>query len=81
VAWLIFNQPFLKKLGGIMKEQTIQEFTRDLLHRERINSIGKELTDEQILDNITQCEKMVIEFALSEMQKITRPLKEQFGKG
>jgi hypothetical protein len=64
-----------------MKEQTIQEFTRDLLHRERINSIGKELTDEQILDNITQCEKMVIEFALSEMQKITRPLKEQFGKG
>jgi hypothetical protein len=64
-----------------MKEQTIQELTRDLLHRERINSIGKELTDAQILDNITQCEKMVIEFALSEMQKITKPLKEQFGRG
>ena len=63
-----------------MKEQTIQEFTRDLLHRERVNSIGKELTDAQILDNITQCEKMVIEFALSEMQKITKPLKEEFGK-
>jgi uncharacterized protein YaaR (DUF327 family) len=64
-----------------MKEQTIQELTRDLLHRERINSIGKELTDTQILDNITQCEKIVIEFALSEMQKITKPLKEQFSKG
>jgi hypothetical protein len=64
-----------------MKEQTIQELTRDLLHRERINSIDKELTDAQILDNITQCEKMVIKFALSEMQKITRPLKEEFGKG
>jgi|SaaInlLV_10m_DNA_1039704.scaffolds.fasta_scaffold89909_2 hypothetical protein len=64
-----------------MKEQTIQELTRDLLHRERINSIDKELTDSQILDNITQCEKIVIEFALSEMQKITKPLKEMFGKG
>jgi hypothetical protein len=64
-----------------MKEQTIQELTRDLLHRERINSIGKELTDAQILDNITQCEKIVIKFALSEMQKITKPLKEEFGKG
>jgi hypothetical protein len=63
-----------------MKEQTIQELTRDLLHRERINSIDKELSDAQILDNITQCEKIVIEFALSEMQKITRPLKEEFGK-
>lgn len=64
-----------------MKEQTIQELTRDLLHRERINSIGKELTNTQILDNITQCEKIVIEFALSEMQKITKPLKEEFSKG
>ena len=64
-----------------MKEQTIQELTRDLLHRERINSIDKELTDAQILDNITQCEKIIIEFALSEMQKITKPLKEEFGKG
>jgi len=64
-----------------MKEQTIQELTRDLLHRERINSIDKELTDSEILDNITQCEKIVIEFALSEMQKITKPLKEMFGKG
>ena len=64
-----------------MKEQTIQELTRDLLHRERINSIDKELSDAQILDNITQCEKIVIEFALSEMQKITKPLKEEFGKG
>jgi hypothetical protein len=64
-----------------MKEQTIQELTRDLLHRERINSIDKELSDAQILDNITQCEKIVIEFALSEMQKITKPLKEMFGKG
>jgi hypothetical protein len=64
-----------------MKEQTIQELTRDLLHRERINSIDKELTDAQILDSITQCEKIVIEFALSEMQKITKPLKEEFGKG
>ncbi len=63
-----------------MKEQTIQELTRDLLHRERINAINKELTDAQILDNITQCEKMVIEFALSEMQKITKPLKEEFNK-
>jgi len=63
-----------------MKEQTIQELTRDLLHRERINAIDKELTDAQILDNITQCEKIIIEFALSEMQKITRPLKEEFGK-
>ena len=64
-----------------MKEQTIQELTRDLLHRERINSIDKELTDAQILDSITQCEKIIIEFALSEMQKITKPLKEMFGKG
>ena len=64
-----------------MKEQTIQELTRDLLHRERINSIDKELTDAQILDNITQCEKMGIKFALSEMQKITKPLKEEFSKG
>jgi len=64
-----------------MKEQTIQELTRDLLHRERINSIDKELTDAQILDSITQCEKIIIEFALSEMQKITKPLKEEFGKG
>jgi hypothetical protein len=64
-----------------MKEQTIQELTRDLLHRERINSIDRELTDAQILDNITQCEKIVIKFALSEMQKITKPLKEMFGKG
>ena len=63
-----------------MKEQTIQELTRDLLHRERINAIDKELTDAQILDNITQCEKIIIEFALSEMQKITRPLKEEFRK-
>jgi small-conductance mechanosensitive channel len=64
-----------------MKEQTIQELTRDLLHRERINSIDKGLTDSEILDNITQCEKIVIEFALSEMQKITKPLKEEFRKG
>jgi len=64
-----------------MKEQTIQELTRDLLHRERINSIGKELTDTQVLDNITKCEQIVIGFALSEMQKITKPLKEQFSKG
>ena len=64
-----------------MREQTIQELTRDLLHRERINSIGKELTNTQILDNITQCEKIVIEFALSEIQKITKPLKEEFSKG
>jgi len=64
-----------------MKEQTIQELTRDLLHRERINSIDKELTDSEILDNITRCEKIVIEFALSEMQKITKPLKEMFSKG
>ena len=48
-----------------MKEQTIQELKRDLLHRERINAIDKELTDAQILDNITQCEKIIIEFALS----------------
>ena len=63
-----------------MKEQTIKELTRDLLHRERINAINKELTDAQILDNITQCEKIIIEFALSEMQKITKPLKEEFSK-
>ena len=63
-----------------MKEQTIQELTRDLLHRERVHSIGKELTDSQILKNIIKCEEVAINFAISEIQRITKPLREEFSK-
>ena len=63
-----------------MEKQTIQQLIIDLLHRERINSIGKELTDSQILKNIIKCEETAINFAISEIKNITKPLKEEFGK-
>ena len=69
----------LKELNN-MDKQTIQQFTIDLLHRERVNSISEELTDSQILKNIIKCEETAISFAISEIQKITKPLKEEFGK-